>query len=187
MISRAQAVARGLFISLGLCQTDFKEFCSESHTVSLMRFFHYLSFQQSDNKIGSSPHTDWGFLTLILQQQGVLGLQYSPEKDVWIDVEPKPGTLLVNCGDYLSLLSGSLVSPLHRVTAPSTLNDLAKCDRYSMVLFYYPNFRAKIPSNTSVKQQYSLFQDQKTKQPKDKDSHICFGDYVLQKWNQVYR
>ena len=59
-----------------------------------MRFFHYFphdKLKDNQNQIGSSPHTDWGFLTLILQQPGVLGLQYSPVTNEWINVEPIEG------------------------------------------------------------------------------------------------
>ena len=45
--------------------------CEGGEKISLMRLFHYLPYDQKIqnklNNIGSSPHTDWGFLTLILQ------------------------------------------------------------------------------------------------------------------------
>ncbi len=48
--------------------------------------------------VGSSPHTDWGFLTLILQDP-VGGLQLFHD-DQWIDVPYIPGTLIT----YLLIL-----------------------------------------------------------------------------------
>ena len=79
----------------GKPSTFAKQGFSESESISLMRFFHYLpldafkAMQDRENKrksiranegapeeilhsgtrtpIGSSPHTDWGFLTVILQ------------------------------------------------------------------------------------------------------------------------
>lgn len=115
---------------------------------SLMRLFHYLQEGDQDDRpssssrsglaeIGSSPHTDWGCLTLIAQD-GVGGLEaWIEERSAWVAVRPLPperNALLVNCGDWLSLQSnGMLVSPLHRVRAA---RDRA---RQSCVFFYYPD------------------------------------------------
>lgn len=92
---------------------------------------------------GSSPHTDWGFLTVILQDSRVGGLQFLYENDsddnsdgnsehsggskspLWVDVPASGSTtaipLVVNGGDYLSLLSkGRYKSPIHRVLIQHT-------------------------------------------------------------------
>jgi isopenicillin N synthase-like dioxygenase len=75
-------------------------------------------WSQQVERIGSSPHSDWGFLTLIMQDN-VGGLQVQPSgTQQWIDVPVVDGALVLNIGDYLSLLThGRFISPLHRVIA----------------------------------------------------------------------
>ena len=95
MVKVSQALTSAFSRSLGIGLNDH---CKEGDTISLMSLFHYFPKMDSDDgkkRIGSSEHTDWGFLTLILQQQGVVGLQIFSE-NVWEDVIPLEGTLLVN-------------------------------------------------------------------------------------------
>lgn len=57
----------------------------------------------------------------------LLAVPQVQHKDEWVDVPPIEGTVVVNGGDYLSLLSGGrFVSPVHRVM-------LGPQERYSMV------------------------------------------------------
>ena len=51
--------------------------------------------------LGMPPHSDFGFLTLLLQD-GVKGLQIQ-HKGCWLDVDPLPGALVVNVGDHLEV------------------------------------------------------------------------------------
>jgi len=69
-------------------------------------------------QLGSSEHTDWGFLTLILQD-GAGGLEFALRegrgKPVWVPVTPVPGALVCNGGDFLSLLTRGRYSPAREV------------------------------------------------------------------------
>lgn len=130
--------------------------------------------------IGSSPHTDWGFLTLIMADD-IRGLQFLPkngapnvsDEDDWIDVPNIPGSLIVNGGDYLSLVSrGIYHSPIHRVLSPdistapsvgtetnsgSNIDNINSAthikeeagihDRYSFVFFFYPGYNQPVSGN----------------------------------------
>lgn len=102
-----------------------------------------------------------GFLTLILQDDvGGLQVQLPTSSGSsggeggggrWVDVPggAAKGSLLVNCGDYLSLLARSLgaptpvTSPVHRVRLSHDR------DRLSLVFFFYPRFDAPLPSSTT--------------------------------------
>jgi isopenicillin N synthase-like dioxygenase len=188
MCDIALALARGFSIAAGEKAEYLGSFCEGGETISMMRLFHYLPYQAaegrfSDNKarVGSSPHTDWGFLTLILQEDAVPGLQLYLN-DEWHDIEPLPGALVVNCGDYFSLLTGGkYISPVHRVISSGN-------ERLSSVLFFYPAYDAKIP--LMGQQQYSLFTDQ---QPggvtinKHELPEKSFGEFIAEKWRQVKR
>ncbi|KAB2087208.1 hypothetical protein ES319_A04G087200v1 [Gossypium barbadense] len=69
---------------------------------------------EPDLTLGMPPHSDYGFLTLLLQDE-VEGLQIQ-YKGKWITVEPMPNSFVVNVGDHLEIFSnGRYKSVLHRV------------------------------------------------------------------------
>lgn len=64
--------------------------------------------------LGTSKHTDPSILTILLQDQ-IGGLQVL-HKNQYIDVNPLPGSLVVNIGDMLQIISNDkFISPDHRV------------------------------------------------------------------------
>ena len=161
-------------------------------TISIVRLFHYFGIeaqqQNKENYLGSSPHTDWGLLTLIIADD-MPGLQLSVG-DKWHTVRPRfnESLIFVNCGDFMSILSaGEFVSPLHRVLSPMDLD--GQNERMSFVFFFYPSYDAKIPSSSKAKQrEYSLLKDQsKMKSGKQQpfDLNLSFGAYIKEKWKQV--
>ncbi|CBJ26728.1 putative oxidoreductase [Ectocarpus siliculosus] len=112
--------------------------------------------------IGSSPHTDWGLSTSILQD-GAGGLQFLEQATQrWVDVPcAQEDALVFNCGDYLSLLSnGRLKSPVHQVVTTGV-------ERTSVVFFYYsipastPSYPSPLRATTRVPAQE---QPQQTRQ-----------------------
>ncbi|XP_020160649.1 probable 2-oxoglutarate-dependent dioxygenase SLC1 [Aegilops tauschii subsp. strangulata] len=75
---------------------------------------------EPDLTLGMPPHSDYGFLTLLLQDQ-VNGLEVCQGDDDWLLVDPLPGALIVNVGDHLEIFSnGRYKSVLHRVRVNST-------------------------------------------------------------------
>jgi len=159
---------------------------SKGADISLMRLFHYFPYHRADNatdnpkKIGSSSHTDWGLLTLVLQEPEKIGLEIS-YKDQWHSVKEIPGTFFVNCGDYMSLLSrGFLKSPLHRVVNHG--------ERTSFVFFFYPNHDTGLHVDIDMAaQDYSLLKNQRVGASQEKAEIETFGDYIAEKWEQVKR
>lgn len=93
---------------------------------------------------GSAPHTDFGCLT-ILAQDDVGGLQVQTPSGVWVDAPRIPGTFVVNVGDMLHRWSnGLLLSTPHRV-----INRSGR-PRYSCPFFYDPNVDTTIAPLTST-------------------------------------
>jgi isopenicillin N synthase-like dioxygenase len=91
----------------------------------------------SDQGVGA--HKDSGILSLLLQdEQG--GLQVQTERG-WVDVTPRPGTLVVNIGEILELASdGYFRATLHRVITPP-----AGRERISAAFFLGARLDATVP------------------------------------------
>ncbi len=87
---------------------------------------------------GSAPHTDFGALTL-LAQDDVGGLQVMNPDGTWLDAPYRPGTLVVNVGDMLHrMTNGRLLSTPHRV-----INRSGRA-RYSIPFFFDPHVHTEI-------------------------------------------
>ena len=130
-----------LSVGLGLGEDYFDE--PFSGTPAWMgKLVHYVGggvVPEAGNQ-GVGLHADYGFVTLLLQDQ-VGGLQVQPYgQEEWIDVPPTPGALVVNLGEMLEVATdGYLMATIHRVIAPP-----AGVDRYSVPFFYSPRLDAVI-------------------------------------------
>ena len=131
----AQDVLRGVALSLGLAEDYFAAGYTANPTV-LFRIFHYPP--AGDLGWGVGEHTDYGLLTLLLQDDNG-GLQvHTP--DGWIDAPPLPDTFVCNIGDMLErLTNGWYRSTPHRVRNTSGR------DRLSFPFFFDPDFSAEVP------------------------------------------
>ena len=85
---------------------------------------------------GSAPHTDFGCLTILAQDE-IGGLQVQTREGEWIDVPKLEGSFVVNVGDMLSrYTNGLLRSTPHRV-----INKSGK-ERFSCPFFFDPHTNA---------------------------------------------
>jgi isopenicillin N synthase-like dioxygenase len=83
----------------------------------LVKLIRYPGREIADSEQGVGAHKDSGLLTLLLQD-AQSGLQVEVD-GAWIDVPPRPETLIVNIGELLELASdGYLRATLHRVLTP---------------------------------------------------------------------
>lgn len=203
-VAEQVACAVGRALAIALSDPSLSHTCSDGGKISFTRCFHYLPAVCSLNAeqtrpapaIGSSPHTDWGFCTVIAQRNAP-GAPPALEVDIdgnWVAVPDVEGTFIVNCGDYMELMSeGRFKSPLHRVT-------LTPFERTSFVYFHYPRYDVPFPERGAAvarasKRYLSVLQDQSP----ETETTVAeaelplpalspwFGDHIAKKWTQVVR
>jgi isopenicillin N synthase-like dioxygenase len=89
---------------LGLPPSDVDKYFRQPF--SLLRFINYPAVGGS--KLGVGEHTDYGFLTMILQDQRAPGLEARAHGRTgpWVAVPPVEGTFAVNIGDAMESWSG---------------------------------------------------------------------------------
>ena len=105
-----------------------------------LRLLHYppISKNSPSDLYGSAPHTDFGCLTILAQDE-IGGLQVQTREGEWIDVPKLEGSFVVNVGDMLSrYTNGLLRSTPHRV-----INKSEK-ERFSCPFFFDPHTNAVV-------------------------------------------
>lgn len=106
---------------------------------NLLRVIHYpaLMGNEEPDAIRAAAHEDINLLTILVAGTEP-GLQVQDVNGKWYDVTCDPGTLAVNIGDMLQMVSGGYYpSTTHQVVNPgSTSQNTA---RFSMPLFLHPN------------------------------------------------
>ncbi|GJN34715.1 hypothetical protein PR202_gb23405 [Eleusine coracana subsp. coracana] len=91
----------------------------------------YPACPEPDLTLGMPPHSDYGLLTVLLQDQ-VKGLEIWHEGR-WVLVDPIPGALLVNIGDHFEIFSnGRYKSVLHRVRVNSARSRISLASLHSL-------------------------------------------------------
>jgi len=115
---------------------------------SVLRVIHYPPMPpQPTESVRAGAHEDINVITLLLGAEEP-GLQVLSKRGEWLEVNPAPGSMVVNVGDMLQrLTNGALRSTSHRVINPKS--DRARHARYSMPFFLHfnPDFPiAALPS-----------------------------------------
>ncbi|MFK7891416.1 MAG: isopenicillin N synthase family dioxygenase [Granulosicoccus sp.] len=126
-------IGNALLRAIAHCLELDDRFFESRYQDSLLRgqLIRYPPTQGTEENFGVAPHTDFGCLTLLLQQTPGLQVLSSGK---WIEAPPIDGTLVVNVGDLLTRWSDNrLPSSVHRVRNES------QSDRYSIAVFHDPN------------------------------------------------
>lgn len=129
MLSLSKVLGHAFAMSLGLDEAFFVDRMQKP--IANMRLLHYPPHSPivGQKVIGAGAHSDYGFVTILLQDQ-VGGLQVQNLQGDWIDAPPVPGSFVVNIGELLSMWTNDLfVATRHRVVNTSGV------DRYSIPLF----------------------------------------------------
>lgn len=68
-----------------------------------LRVNYYPPCRMPDSVLGISPHSDAGTITILMQEDDVVGLQILHQGG-WVPVNPLQNSLVVNVGDVIEVL-----------------------------------------------------------------------------------
>ncbi len=138
MLGLSQQLLRGLALSLDVDEYYFD--CMTNNPMAILRLLHYPPHpaQASPEQLGCGTHTDWGCITILLQDE-VGGLEVCTSNGEWIPAKPIPGTFVINLGDMMARWTNDYYqSTPHRV-----VNRSGK-ERYSIPFFFDANYHALV-------------------------------------------
>lgn len=171
MTALGHALLRGIALGLGFAEDHFAPIVRAP--TALFRIFNYPARAEA-TAWGVGEHTDYGVLTLLLQDD-CGGLQIKTPHG-WLDAPPIPGTLVCNIGDMLERMTGGL----YRST-PHRVRNVSGRDRLSFPFFFDPSWDARITP---------LFPPRAGERRWDGESVFDFegtyGDYLLRKVGRVF-
>jgi isopenicillin N synthase-like dioxygenase len=169
----------GIALSLGLEESYFAERYT-GEPLTLFRIFNYPP--PSDPTLwGVGEHTDYGLLTILLQDDAG-GLEVR-SRSRWVSAPPVPGSFVCNIGDMLDRMTrGVFRSTPHRVRNP------APRDRLSFPFFFDPNFFARVQpiDLPGVEAPPPDDQDERWDHASVHAFQGTYGDYLLQKVGKVF-
>jgi isopenicillin N synthase-like dioxygenase len=143
----ARQLLHALALALGQPQDRFDAAFADT-PVQHLKVIHYPGRAEGESTQGVGAHKDAGCLTLLLQdtQAGLQvwereGTDQPADAGRWIDAPPIPGTVVINLGEVLEIVSnGFLRANIHRVVSPP-----ANQDRLSVAFFLSPRLDAELP------------------------------------------
>jgi isopenicillin N synthase-like dioxygenase len=134
----ARRVIRLIAAALDLPETALDRYFARPTT--FLRLLHYPPHPDDapDEQFGSAPHTDYGIITLLAQDDRG-GLEVRPRGGDWVAAPPLPGSLVLNVADMLARWTNDrFVSTPHRVL------NAGGGDRYSIPFFFDTDMDAVI-------------------------------------------
>ncbi len=122
----------GFALALGLAEDYFAPY--HRNPAILWRLMRYPPTPDAPGQFGTAPHTDFGTLTLLAQDDKG-GLELRLRSGEWIEAPHIPGSFVVNIGDLMAFWTNDrFTSTAHRVTNRSG------AERYSIPMFFNPDF-----------------------------------------------
>ncbi|KAI9151433.1 bifunctional p-450 nadph-p450 reductase [Paramyrothecium foliicola] len=131
-----------LLLGLGRDPAIINQFATRP--IVQMKMIRYPAFSTTaPGQFGVGPHTDFGGVTVLLQQAGKDGLEvFHEQTDQWLPVPATEDVYIINCGDMIQSWSGGIYrSAKHRVI------NKADGERLSCATFWHGDVDATNPLN----------------------------------------
>jgi isopenicillin N synthase-like dioxygenase len=138
LLALSKRLCQGLALSLDVEEHYFDSLVD--NPMAILRLLHYPPHpvNASPNQFGCGTHTDWGAITILLQD-AVGGLEVCTANGEWIEAPPIAGTFVINLGDMMARWTNdNYQSTPHRV-----INRSGK-ERYSIPFFFDANYHALV-------------------------------------------
>ena len=157
-------LTRLIALGLGLGYHAWDEYFSDP-MVTLRPILYRGASDETSGRFACGAHSDFGFLTLLYSDGP--GLQICIDGH-WQDVPVVENGLCVNIGDMAEHISGgALKATVHRVV------NRTGAERFSMPLFFEPNFHASIPVLG-------------TEDGNSRGTEIVSGQYLMMKYEESH-
>ncbi len=167
--SVSQNLLKAMALALNLDEYFFTQHFSNH--VTALRMIHYPPRPNETHDNGAGAHTDYGCITLLLQDD-VGGLQVKSRDGIWLDATPIAGSLVVNIGDLMQRWTNDdYVSTFHRVSASNK-----NTHRYSFPFFVEPDYETLVECVESC---------QSSTNPA-KYKGILSGDWIQSRFDATY-
>jgi isopenicillin N synthase-like dioxygenase len=160
-----EAIGRALDVP----ENFFKEMVADGN--SIIRTIHYPPTKGEDtkNSIRSAAHEDINLITMLVGATDS-GLQLQERDGTWLDVNSKPGEIVVDTGDMMSRLTNDILpSTTHRVINPTSDSSA----RFSMPFFVHPHSKAMLSCLPSCVGAGAKYAD------------ITAGDFLTQRLKEI--
>jgi isopenicillin N synthase-like dioxygenase len=140
----AERLMRLFALGLGLPERHFAP--TIDRAISALRLLNYPD-QAADpvpGQLRAGAHSDYGSLTILLQEQAPGGLEVEGLDGTWHPVPAVPGAFVVNLGDLMARWTNDRWrSTMHRVVNPPR-NARGSTRRQSIAFFHQPNWDAEV-------------------------------------------
>jgi isopenicillin N synthase-like dioxygenase len=140
---------------------------------SIIRMIHYPPTKGEDtkNSVRAAAHEDINLITMLVGATDS-GLQLLERDGTWLDVNSKPGEIVVDTGDMMSRITNNVLpATTHRVINPSDDGSA----RFSMPFFVHPHSKAVlkcIPSCVNAN-------------GRTPEADITAGDFLTQRLREI--
>jgi isopenicillin N synthase-like dioxygenase len=164
------ALLRVVAVSLGLEPSFFAARYAKPLQRTQIIYYPPRDPAAGEEEFGVAPHTDYGCITLLWQDDSG-GLQVRNRATrTWIEATPIPGSFVVNVGDLLARWSNDrFASTPHRV-----INRSGE-ERYSIASFYDPDFTAIVdPRQLGASAAACLYEP------------VRAGEHILRRFDQSF-
>lgn len=130
-------------LALGIDEDFFADKIDDHITNLVVNYYPAVDDDPLPGQYRKGPHSDWGTLTVLYQDE-TGGLEVlDRDRDEWVPVPVLPGSFVVNVGDLMEVWTNDRWrSAKHRVPVPPP--EARAVPRVSMPFFHQPNWSALI-------------------------------------------